>query len=148
MKPVYFVYILFCLFVITNNCRAQVQYPKSVLPGQKLEVASGKDTLWILNNTQFDNALIHAKELKICDSAAVVQKQVIANRESVIATQKEKINILDTAYQHYKNLWSACDSSLQKKEIEVVNVKKSKKIIAIASTIAGALIATLLIAIF
>lgn len=140
--------ILFSLFAFANNCTAQFQNPKAVLPGQKLELSPVTDTLWILNNTQFVNARNHSKELIICDSMTMLQKQIIANKDSIIKEQQGKIITLDTSYHHYISKWNACDSSLQKAEIKVVKANHSKKIIGIVSAAAGALIAIILIAVF
>lgn len=122
------------------NGFSQIEYPHAVLPGQKFNVVTTTDTIWLMKNSQFENAVSKAKLLNITEQQLQLQKALTQNRDSVITQLNGKINVLDTAYNHYKTMWTDCDKNLQNKEIEAVKLKESRKKTGIFAGLGGLII--------
>ena len=106
-----FTVLIFILGLFTVSLFAQ-KYPEVVLPGQQKLIKAGNDTLWVLKNSQVNNALIQSKQLKICEKE-------FKNTQEQIKLLKQQYAQKDSMYQatvkmmnKYKSNWEDCKTSL------------------------------------
>ncbi len=88
------------------------KYPVVILPGQQKIITASNDTLWVLKNSQVNNALIQSKQLKICEKE-------FKNTQQQINILKQQYAQKDSMYQatvkmmnKYKSNWEDCKASL------------------------------------
>lgn len=131
---------IFLFFLIPLGVCGQ-SYPQVVTPGQTKSVtASAKDTLWILNNRQFDKANACKDQLKYSDSISAVleKKNEILNKQ--ILNKDSTLKDTHGLYKHYLDKWETCDKDLEKAEIKIQKQKRRIKIMTGLGILAGFLI--------
>lgn len=138
---------LVLLFLNVQLCGllAAQSYPQVIRPGETKTISSVKDSLWILNNHQFNNALACKEKLNYSDSinAILGAKAVLLNR--IILAKDSTIINKDTLYHHYLNLWQVSDVNLEKSQKKEVVMKKRLKLFSVSAALIGFLLAFILI---
>lgn len=137
------IWITVCLVAVGFLCSFG-QYPQAVRPGQTKTVSSGNDTLWILNNRQFDKALVAGKKLAVSDSMIVVLQAKDVKLKQMLAAKDSTIADKDTLYRHYLQKWEGCDKSLETAEIKIVKAGKRTRIWAAVAGVLGIVIGFLI----
>jgi len=110
--------IISILILATISSFGQKKYPVPVRPADTLvlvtqrgsyQLQSFSDTLWVFKNSQFQNALIKAKLLELCEKEVEeykilvdVQKEKSLEQDSIIA-----VYIKDRDY--YQKNWNTCE---------------------------------------
>jgi hypothetical protein len=98
------------------------KYPISVRPGDTLIIISKKtytlplkdDTLWVMKNSQLQNAIIKAKKLEVCEEEISEYKNQISLHKQKDAEQDSLIKILTKDRDYYMNTWNICEQDIQK----------------------------------
>ncbi len=98
------------------------KYPIAIRPGDTLVVISKNtytlplknDTLWVMKNSQLQNAIIKAKKLGICEEEVTeFQKQILLHKQKE-AAQDSLNQILTKDRDYYMNTWNVCEQDIQK----------------------------------
>ncbi|MCB0431445.1 MAG: hypothetical protein H6585_03185 [Flavobacteriales bacterium] len=131
--------MVLCVVLWMGSAGAQT-YPQVIRPGETRTVHTGNDTLWILNNRQFDRALAAKKKLDICDSMITIHEAKAQTLQQMIAAKDSTIADKDTLYQHYLETWKTCDADLEKAQIGQVRGRKRLKIFTVIGFVAGLVI--------
>ena len=119
MKKFTLVLLFFALQILVFGQK----YPLPVRPGDTLIVKAKKyhyvlpmkdDTLWVMKNSQLQNAIIKAKKLEICEEEATEFKNELSLHKQKDLTQDSLMNILTKDRDYYMNNWKTCDQDIQK----------------------------------
>ena len=136
MKKVFFISLL---TVWTILAWAQ-NYPKPILPGQELTIASKNDTLWIITDSQLEKTIITAKKLKNADLQIVnYQKQIELLNEQLQQSDTLLLQAQKTL-KFYQQNWQECKGNtlVLINENKMLNAKlKVIQIVGVVTTIAA-----------
>jgi Flp pilus assembly protein TadB len=72
------------------------------------------DTLWVMKNSQLQNAIIKAKKLEVCEEEISEYKNQISLHKQKDAEQDSLIKILTKDRDYYMNTWNICEQDIQK----------------------------------
>lgn len=120
------------------------KYPIVVRPGDTLTIKGKKnytiplkeDTLWVMKNSQLQNAIIKAKKLEICEEQITEYKKEIDLHKQKDSEQDSLINILKKDRDYYMNNWNTCETDIQKLGRMQKRQKLMKKLAIIAIPVA------------
>jgi hypothetical protein len=114
--------IIILFFILQSTVFGQ-KYPIPVRPGETLTITGIKtniilplkdDTLWVMKNSQLQNAIIKAKKLEICEEQISEYKNQTALHKQKDQTQDSLLNIMTKDRDYYMNTWKTCDQDIQK----------------------------------
>lgn len=137
--------LFFTLFFITFGTYAQVKYPVPVRPVDTLVLITPRgnyqldafnDTLWVFKNTQFQNALIKAKQLELCEEETNEYKNIVNLYKNQSVEKDSLIQVYVRDRDHYKENWEVCEDDFNK--LILINKKNSliKKLTIVAIPVA------------
>lgn len=126
-KNLFFLIIVLSITAATN-AHAQ-KYPMLIPSGTEQLISASADSLWILSNNQFNNALADSKELKIMKQELSTHQEISELYKKKSAQQDSLITTLEKDRNFYMNTWKTCDADLEKM---VKTTKKQKTYTRIA----------------
>ncbi len=112
IKITHFVLLIIIVSLWSNVVLAQ-EYPKPVVPGEKLEVAPTEDTLWVLTDAQVRKTIAVAKKYKICEEQNLLYAEKVTKLETQSKEKDELIIILEKDRDYYKKIWGECSTNLE-----------------------------------
>ncbi len=123
--------ILILFFLITSFSYSQ-RYPVPILPGETLKIIKKNktyniplksDTLWVLKNSQLQNAIIKAKKLELSeDQIAELRNQIRLYKEK--GTENDSlISVFKTDRDYYENTWKGSEKDII--ELGKINKRQS-----------------------
>ncbi len=127
----YHIIILF-FFVMVQVSTAQQSYPVHIPKGQSKTLSATDFDLWVLKDSQFNNALSDSKELKLVKIQVEELRKGISLHEE---KEKELQNLANTYKKdrdYYQTNWQKCDKDIQ----DLGKGYKRQKLIARISMIA------------
>jgi hypothetical protein len=106
--------ILLLIFLSISGLTSFAQnYPEVILPNSTKTIESNNDTLWILKNSQLDNAIIAKKKLAVELEITKELKGKIAILEKKGITQDSLVNILTKDRDYYVTNWKTCTDDVE-----------------------------------
>ena len=110
------------LFLIVAIQIFAQKFPIPVRSGDTLQIVKAdaiynvpvKDTLWILKNSQFQNALIIAKKNELCEEEVLEYKGLVDLLKEQGAEKDSLTVILKKDRDYYQNIWKTCDEDIVK----------------------------------
>ncbi len=114
--------IIFSLLFATY-CSFGQRFPLPVLSGDSLKIFSSyspkmmhvvNDTLWILKNSQFRNAIVKAKKLELSELQNKELKKKVVILKDISKEKDSLISIMIKDRDYYKKDWKECEKDLKK----------------------------------
>jgi len=119
MKKSFLVVLFFHIIIVGFSQK----FPIPVKPGDSLiiklekykyEIKVENDTLWVMKNSQLQNAIIKAKKLQICEEEIVEYKKNTSFLKEQSIEKDSLISILKKDRDFYQKSWKECDTDIQK----------------------------------
>ncbi len=98
----------FCCLNIFAQTDSTKIYPKTIFPNKPELIDSKSDTLWVLRHSQFLNAIIAAKELKLANYENQELKNQTLTLKSIIQARTEEVELLKKDRDHYITNYNEC----------------------------------------
>ena len=137
MKNGWILLLLFCLLPFSAPAQ-EIVFPHPVKPGETFTAPDRIDTLfWVLKDSQYETAKNKAKELILADSIITILKKKNMKLCEIIVKKDSTISDLNIGYDRYKQKWLECDIELEKAEISIVGLKKSRLLFGIIGLAVG-----------
>jgi len=113
------------LALLIPHLAAAQEFPQRLAPGETYRAPADSGSLFVLTRAQFEKAVTAAESLALCDSATAVRDSQITLLELMAQEQRGTIGELQTGYEHYRDLWTACDEDLEEVEVELDRAQRS-----------------------
>jgi len=134
---------LLLFFLILGITAAAQHYPEVILPNSSKTFESKEDTLWVLKNSQMDNAIIAAKSLAAEEEINDTLRSKISVMLKKDIEKDSLISIITRDRDFYMNNWKVCTADID----PLLRQNKRQKLFArlgyvgiVAAFIAGILI--------
>lgn len=107
-----FIITIILLLNISSISFAQDK-PRVILPGETFSITSKKDTLWVINNTQFKKTITTQKQLKIANSQIEEQAKIIDKLKQINTTSQDLVDTLKSDRNFYKTNWQKAEDDVK-----------------------------------
>ena len=112
--------LLILFFLLISLEVFSQKFPIPVRTGDTLQIVKAdgiynvqvKDTLWILKNSQFQNALIIAKQNELCEEEVKEYKELVNLLKEQGAEKDSLVVVLKKDRDYYQNIWKTCDEDI------------------------------------
>ena len=111
-----------------------------ILPGKTIQLRSGADTLWVINNVQMQKSITQAMSLVKADSIFNMFQAEIYTLQKVISRKNDIIKQNKEGYDKFKGLWESSTKELEEEEEKVEKAKRKNKIWTGVGFVSGAAI--------
>ena len=110
-------------------------YPQKIPAGQEKTLKVDSQALWVLKESQFDQALADSKKLKVVEEKVEQLQKIKTKLKEKSVVQDSLIDTLKNERQYYRNLWKQTEKDLKTMGAKTIKQRRWKTIFKYTSII-------------